>query len=143
MPAVLSLIAAELLCAQLWKLTPEELTKATAKSAFERFPDGRPKVPDQLLQKLREMDIAIEDMVGQIRAAGFNSQYEEVTGRFESAQKLVGRAFTVQFMPRGRTSRRCSMRGRLRNQTAIDMLQRAMSWWWTCLASRRAERSSA
>ena len=111
--------------AQLWKWTPEELTKATAKSTFERFPDGRPKVPDQLLQRLREMDIAIEDMIGQVKAAGFNSQYEGENWKVLNPQKkLVGRAFTVQFMPsRPDLSEMLDIRGKLRNQTAIDMLQ--------------------
>ena len=39
--------------AQLWQLTPEQLTQLTAKNPFERFADGRPKVPDVLLEKLR------------------------------------------------------------------------------------------
>ena len=121
----LLLMAAPAGWTQLWKLTPEELTKATAKSTFERFPDGRPKVPDQLLQRLREMDIAIEDMIGQIRGAGFTSQYEGNNWKVLNPQKkLVGRAFTVQFMPsRPDLSEMLDVRGRLRNQTAIDMLQ--------------------
>jgi hypothetical protein len=49
--------------AQLWQLTPEQLTQFTAKNPFERFLAGRPKVPDALLEKLRTMDIGIEDKV--------------------------------------------------------------------------------
>lgn len=122
---VLLLLSAPLGRAQLWHLSPEELTKATAKSNLERFPDGRPKVSDRLLQKLREMDIAIEDMVGQIRAAGFNSQYEGANWKVLNPQKkLVGRAFTVQFLPaRPDLSEMLDIRGKLRNQSAIDMLQ--------------------
>lgn len=111
--------------AQLWKLSPEELTKLTAKSAFERFPDGRPKVPDPLLQKLRTMDIAIEDMIGAVRSAGYTSQYEGENWKVLNPQKkLVGRAFTVQFMPaRPDLSEMLDVRGRLRNQSALDLLQ--------------------
>jgi regulator of RNase E activity RraA len=121
----LVLAAGQLAWGQLWKLSPEELTKFTAKSTFERFPDGRPKVPDALLQKLRTMDIAIEDMVGQVRQAGFNSQYEGNDWKVLNPQKkLVGRAFTVQFMPaRPDLTEVLDARGRMRNQTAIDMLQ--------------------
>lgn len=119
------LTVSQLAWGQLWKLTPEELTKLTAKSAFERFPDGRPKVPDALLQKLRTMDIGIEDMVGALRKEQFNSQYEGNNWKTLNPQKkLVGRAFTVQFMPaRPDLTEALDIRGRLRNQTAIDMLQ--------------------
>jgi regulator of RNase E activity RraA len=110
---------------QLWRLSPEELTKFTAKSTFDRFPDGRPKVPDALLQKLRTMDIGIEDMIGQLRQAGFTSQYESNNWKVLNPQKkLVGRAFTVQFMPaRPDLTEVLDARGRMRNQTAIDMLE--------------------
>jgi regulator of RNase E activity RraA len=119
------LFASQLSQAQLWKLSPEELAKFTAKSTFERFPDGRPKVPDNLLEKLRTMDIGIEDMIGQVRQAGFNSQYEANGWKVLNPQKkLIGRAFTVQFMPaRPDLTEALDARGRLRNQTAIDMLQ--------------------
>jgi len=123
---VLMLFVSQLSFAQLWKLTREELVQLTAKSTFERFPDGRPKVPDNLLNKLRTMDIGIEDMVGQARAAGFNSQYEGNNWKTLNPQKkLIGRAFTVQFMPaRPDLAELLTQRGGLmRNQTAIDMLQ--------------------
>lgn len=111
--------------AQLWKLPPEELTRMTAKNPFGRFHDGRPKVPDEMLHKLRTMDIAIEDMIGQARQAGFESQYEGENWKvLNPRKKLIGRAFTVQFMPsRPDLTEWLDLRGRMRNQTAIDMLQ--------------------
>jgi 4-hydroxy-4-methyl-2-oxoglutarate aldolase len=71
------------------------------------------------------MDIAIEDMIGQVRQAGFASQYEGGNWKTLNPQKkLVGRAFTVQFMPsRPDLTEVLDARGRLRNQSAIDMLQ--------------------
>ena len=59
-----SLLVALACFGQLWKMTPEELAALTAKSTFERYPDGRPKTPDALLDRLRTMNIAIEDMTG-------------------------------------------------------------------------------
>lgn len=119
------LLAVPCVQAQLWQLKPEELAKANAKSNLERFPDGRPKVSDALLAKLREMDIAIEDMVGQIRGAGYASQYTGENWKVLNPQKkLVGRAFTVQFMPaRPDLTEMLGSQARLRNQSAIDMLQ--------------------
>ncbi len=123
--AALLLMVSQVGWGQLWKLTPEELAQFTSKSTFERFADGRPKVPDALLQKLREMDIGIEDMIGQVRSKGFPSQYEGNNWKVLNPQKkLIGRAFTVQFMPaRPDLSEVLDMRGRMRNQTAIDMLE--------------------
>lgn len=111
--------------AQLWQLTPEQLTQLTAKNTFERFSDGRPKVPDELLEKLRTMDIGIEDMVGAIRGKGFPNQFDAGPWkRLNQQKKLVGRVFTVQFMPsRPDLTEGLGEKGRLRNQTAIDMLQ--------------------
>ena len=34
---------------QVFVMTREQLVKYTAKSPYERFPDGRPKVPDALI----------------------------------------------------------------------------------------------
>ena len=111
--------------AQLWQLTPEQLTQYTPGNPFERFPDGRPKVPDDLLDKLRTMDIGIEDMVGAIRAKGYPNQYEPGPWkRLNRQTKLVGRVFTVQFMPsRPDLDGVVNAKGRITNQTAIDMVQ--------------------
>jgi len=119
-------LMAQLTWAQLWKWTHEELTQATAKGTYERFPDGRPKVSDALLEKLRTMDIAIPDMTGALRAAKYENQFEgtEKWRVLNPQKKIVGRAFTVQFMPeRPDLAEFLKLRGPMRNQTAIDMLQ--------------------
>lgn len=118
-------MAAPVANAQLWQLTPEQLTQLTPGNPFERFPDGRPKVPDEVLEKLRKMDIGIEDMVGALRAKGYNNQFEAGPWkRLNRQTKLVGRVFTVQFMPaRPDLTQGLGDKGKLRNQTAIDMLQ--------------------
>ena len=41
--------------AQVLTFTREQLIKFTEKNPFERFPDGRPKVPDQILEKVKEL----------------------------------------------------------------------------------------
>lgn len=120
----LFLFATQLGWGQLWKLSKEELIELTKDSPFERFPDGRPKVPDELLQKLRDTDIGIENVIGQARAKQYDSQYETGWKVLNPQKKLIGRAFTVQFMPaRPDLASFLDIRGRMRNQTAIDMLQ--------------------
>ena len=118
-------LCAQLATAQLWKVNKDELTQLTPKHTGERFPDGRPKVSDGMLDKLRQMDIAIEDIIGPVKTAGYTSQYEGGNWKVLNPQKkLVGRAFTVQFMPsRPDLADFLDKRGRMRNQTALDMLE--------------------
>ena len=43
------------LSGQVNSLSRERLIKYTSQNPYERFPDGRPKVPDALLEKVKEM----------------------------------------------------------------------------------------
>jgi regulator of RNase E activity RraA len=126
--AALLLSAAQLGQAQVFSFTREQMMQYTVKNPFERFPDGRPKVPDTLLAKLKT--VVIEEGFGLVRGKGFPNQYEGNWKVLNPGAKLVGRAFTVQFMPaRADVSEAMEAAatakglGRLRNQTAIDMLQ--------------------
>ncbi len=143
-----------------WTLTKEQMTAYTAMNPYERFADGRPKVPDGLLEKVKEL--VIEEAWGAVRqgcnagrggggnaggggaanagrgaAAGassgggcFSNQYAGDWKILNPGKRLVGRAFTVQFMPTrpdvaGAMQAEAESKGlgRLRNQTVIDMLQ--------------------
>jgi 4-hydroxy-4-methyl-2-oxoglutarate aldolase len=114
--------------AQLLSLTKEELIEYTSQNPFERFPDGRPKVPDQLIQRAR--DLSAEEIFAVLPPKGFRNQYEDEFKVLHPGKKMVGRAFTVQFMPM-RPDVEATMAGkakakgisRLNNQVAIDMLQ--------------------
>src|SRR3982750_523976 len=39
--------------AQLFTLTKDQMVELTAQNPFERFPDGRPKVPDVLMERAK------------------------------------------------------------------------------------------
>ena len=41
--------------AQLYSLTKEQMVEWTAQNPFERFPDGRPKVPDALIERAKQL----------------------------------------------------------------------------------------
>ena len=41
--------------AQINTLTKEQMIEYTAQNPFERFPDGRPKVPDALIERAKEV----------------------------------------------------------------------------------------
>src|SRR5258708_21462427 len=126
------LVAAALLPAigpaQLVTLTHDQMVEFTAQNPFERFPDGRPKVPDGLIERASGM--SAEEVFAILPGKGFRNQYEDGFQVLHPGKKLVGRAFTLQFMPLrpdldGVTNAKAQAvgLGRMFNQTAIDMLQ--------------------
>src|ERR1019366_8431707 len=123
-----ALLAPTVAQAQVFTMTREQLIEYTAQNPFERFPDGRPKVPDALMQRARGM--SVEEVFGVLPGKGFRNQYEDGFQVLHPGKKMVGRAFTVQFMPTRpdvETVMNAKARekgvGVLKNQTALDMLQ--------------------
>src|SRR3989442_10352683 len=105
-------------------LTKEQMNAYTAQNPYERFPDGRPKVPDELLEKVK--GLVVEEAYGAVRGKGFPNQFAGDWKILNPGKKLVGRALMVQFMP-ARPDVADAMQaeatakgiGRLRNQTVI------------------------
>jgi regulator of RNase E activity RraA len=83
--------------AQVFTFTREQMIRYTARNPFERFSDGRPKVPDTLLNKLK--DLSLEEVWAILPHANYHNQYEGGWKLLHPEQKLVGRAVTAQFMP--------------------------------------------
>ncbi|MEO8371897.1 MAG: dimethylmenaquinone methyltransferase [Candidatus Solibacter sp.] len=125
---VAALLAPCLAQAQVFTLTKEQLIEYTSANPFERFPDGRPKVPDALMERAK--GISMEEVFGVLPSKGFRNQYEDGWQVLHPGKKMVGRAFTVQFMPQrpdidnvvNAKNRAAGGRG-MNNQVAIDMLQ--------------------
>src|ERR1700678_1338031 len=65
--------AAEPAAAQV-KMTREQITFYTSDWKGDRFPDGRPKLPDSLLERAKDM--TIEDLWDFLRARGYQNQFE-------------------------------------------------------------------
>jgi regulator of RNase E activity RraA len=108
--------------AQLYNLSRDQLIELTAQNPFDRFADGRPKVPDNLIE--RAGGISMEEIFAVLPSHGFRNQYADGFQILHPAKKMVGRAFTVQFMPaRPDLDAIVNAKGRIYNQTAIDMLQ--------------------
>src|SRR5262245_56162764 len=114
--------------AQLFTLTKDQMVEMTAQNPFERFPDGRPKVPDALIERAR--GLSAEEVFAILPKEGFRNQWEGGFRVLHPAIKLAGRAFTLQFLPvrpdvdTGVQARaKAAGLGRMYNQTAIDMLQ--------------------
>jgi regulator of RNase E activity RraA len=114
--------------AQLITFSKQDLIDYTAANPFDRLPDGRPKVPDDLIERAR--DVSSEEVWAVLQQKGYNNQYADGFIVLHPGKTLVGRVFTVQFMPvredvEGVAVKKAKDRGvsRLTNQTAIDMLQ--------------------
>ena len=70
----------------------------TPQNPFERFEDGRPKVPDALLEKVK--GLSAEEAWGVLRNKGYLTQFAGSGFRvLHPGQKLVGRALTAQYLP--------------------------------------------
>jgi 4-hydroxy-4-methyl-2-oxoglutarate aldolase len=69
----------------------------TADWKGERFADGRPKLPDGLLE--RATGVPIEDLWGFLRGKGYNSQFDAGWQSLHPDKPFAGRALTAQYMP--------------------------------------------
>ncbi len=78
-------------------LTPEQVKGYTPEWKGERFPDGRPKVDDRLLERLKS--VAIEEAWGILRNKGYHNQYEGDWTVLHPDSVMTGRVVTAQYMP--------------------------------------------
>ena len=85
------------LSAQQEFFTREDVIKYTPDWHGERFPDGRPKVPDGILDRMK--NVTLEEAWATLRSAGFNHEYEDGWLSIHPDQVLVGRALTATWMP--------------------------------------------
>jgi regulator of RNase E activity RraA len=83
--------------AQVGSFSKEDLIELTAPWKGERFPDGRPKVPDDILERMKQ--VTLNEAVSVLLEKGYNYQYDGNWIRINEDKVLVGRATTVQFMP--------------------------------------------
>ncbi len=73
------------------------LTALTALNPFERFPGGRPRVPDTLVERMRL--VTTEEAWGVLRDQGYARQFEGGWRETHPGRITVGRAVTAQFVP--------------------------------------------
>ena len=79
------------------KQTKDQMMFYTAEWKGDRFPDGRPKIPDNLLK--RALDVSIEDVWDYLRGQGYRSQFEGGWQALHIEKPFAGRALTAQYMP--------------------------------------------
>jgi len=75
----------------------EELMFLTSEWKGERFPDGRPKVSDELINRAK--NISIEEAWVVLQNEGYNCQFDGNWKILKDDIVITGRALTAQFMP--------------------------------------------
>jgi regulator of RNase E activity RraA len=93
-------------------LTKEQLVEYTPEWTGERFADGRPKVPDGILDRMK--NVTLEEAWAVVTGAGFTHQFADGWLSIHPDKVLVGRALTSQWLP-----------GRLDIQKVIEAKGRA------------------
>ncbi len=82
----------------------ENIKLLTSEWTGERLPDGRPKVSDDLLERLKSL--SMEEVWGALRSEGYDNQFENFASIYENGWEIIhpekvmtGRVVTAQFMP--------------------------------------------
>src|SRR6187397_3536061 len=79
------------------QITKEQLIALTPLWTGDRFPDGRPKVPDDILRRMKS--VSVEEAWAVMKNAGYGYQVAEGWEVINPDSVLVGRAVTATFMP--------------------------------------------
>src|SRR5450759_420915 len=86
------------------KWSTDDIKALTPEWTGERTPDGRPKVSDDLLERLKKL--SMEEVWGFLSGKGYENQFENFAGTFENGwqiihpdQVMTGRVVTAQFLP--------------------------------------------
>jgi len=123
---ILSLLFAIAVSSQ--QIPKEELIFLTPKWQGERFEDGRPKVPDEILTRMKR--VTLEEAWAVLKGDNYKYQYAEDWQTINPDSVLVGRAVTAVFVP-GRPDihqviddRGHNIDGRIKSQNSwpIDLL---------------------
>ena len=79
------------------QITKEQLIALTPEWKGERFADGRPKVPDNIIQRMKS--VSVEEAWAVMKNAGYGYQVAEGWQVINPDSVFVGRAVTATFMP--------------------------------------------
>ena len=77
--------------------TSEYVKALTSRWEGERFADGRPKVPDDILERLQSC--TLEQIWGYLGNRGYRNQVEKNWIILKPGETMTGRVVTAQFMP--------------------------------------------
>lgn len=79
------------------QMSEQEVITLTPEWNGERYSDGRPKVPESILKRMKE--VTLEEAWAVLRNENYEQQYAEDWEIINPDSVLVGRALTATFMP--------------------------------------------
>jgi len=110
-------------------ISKEELIYLTSDWKGERFPDGRPRIPDELIERAK--NVGIEEAWTILNNEGYRCQFDSGFKMIHDDVPIVGRALTAAYMPsRPDMEKKIMDRGKKEgrkgntNAWAIDMLSK-------------------
>jgi 4-hydroxy-4-methyl-2-oxoglutarate aldolase len=117
------------LSARAQTISRDHLLFLTAEWKGDRFPDGRPKVPDSILTRMK--NVSMEEAWEVLQTHGYKNQFEGGWQMVHNDVPIVGRAVTAHYMPArpdlaARITERGHKEGRIgpMNSWPIDTLQK-------------------
>ena len=78
-------------------ISREELIFLTTEWKGERFPDGRPKIPDAVIEQART--VSLDDVWTILEGEGYHCQFDGGWKMIYDNKPIVGRAVTAMFIP--------------------------------------------
>lgn len=75
----------------------DDIVSLTPLNPFDRFDDGRPRVPDDLIERVKL--VSLEEAWGVLRKHGYDYQFEGNWVNLHPDHVMVGRALTTTFVP--------------------------------------------
>ncbi len=78
-------------------ISREQMLWLTPEWKGERFPDGRPKIADKWLERLK--NVSLEEAWAILRNEGYHNQFEGDWQVMYPDKPMTGRALTAQYMP--------------------------------------------
>ncbi|MGA2407600.1 MAG: RraA family protein [Bacteroidales bacterium] len=95
--------------------SPEYIKALTSEWKGERFADGRPKVSDAILERLKKT--SLEEAWGELRNKGFQNQFEGDWKIIHPEETMTGRVVTAQYMPlRPDLEKQAKAQGKIENR---------------------------
>src|SRR5690349_3595317 len=95
--ALLTIACLPSLIARAQTISKEQTVFLTAEWKGERFADGRPKVTDSIVSRMKK--VSIEEAWETLRTHGYANQFEGGWQMVHDDVPVVGRALTAHYMP--------------------------------------------